>query len=223
MSMFDDGIFREDDQVGFSQPSYDRERQIYHRLIGLYSTLPEVTNTAYITTTADLWEQFNRVIENMVQAGHTDFNQFTITPGKIRQSNGRPSLNMSLLKTRMSSMLWEMSAKFFFQNPNELIGKNEGGNLVQQVNSQHQTQQQKQEQEMELTIEQKIEVLARVVNENMSPEQIAAITPQLEKFKKEPHVWKNAQSLLQGVLGFGKDIASQTIAAVLAFYINGGR
>lgn len=223
MSMFNDGIFREDDLVGYTQPSYDRERQIYYRLIGYYQTLPEAVNVNSLVSNSPLWEQFNKTVDEIVSLGHADFEKHKITEEKIGQFNSRPAVNIHLLKTNINSMLWEMSAKFFFQNPKELIGISGSSPVVQQVNSQHQTQQQKQEQEMELTIEQKMQALNKVINDNMSPEQIAAITLHLEKFQKEPHIWKNAQSLIQGVLGFGKDIASQTIASILAFYINGGR
>ena len=57
--------------------------------------------------------------------------------------------------------------------------------------------------------------------ERLSPEQINQIEPLLTQFKNEPAVWSNAQKLITGVLGFGKDIAVNVIANVISFHLSG--
>ena len=76
--------------------------------------------------------------------------------------------------------------------------------------SQHQSQTQT------TTIEQALSTLQDIVDNQLDDDEVEQIRELLEKFKKKPGVWANAQKLLTAGAGFGRDIAVQFIGAVLA-------
>lgn len=217
--MFNDDYYNQNDSNDITFPSYDKEHRIYMRLYGLFQTLPEQSNTYTTLPDLDLMEQYNQILDQLISLGHDEYSKDKILSDKLTTFNGRAVINTNLVRSRMNGTLWDMSSKYTFQTPNELSKNRPSNTTMQQITNQSQSQQQEQSQQIHLTIEQRLEQLQELIDENLSVDQITMISTQLEEFKKEPKHWKNAQALIGGVLMFGKDIAVQVIAAIIAFYV----
>ena len=87
----------------------------------------------------------------------------------------------------------------------------------------NQNQEQHQAQNVVVTVEYRLEELQRIVDENLSEEQIEQVREPLEIFKQNPSIWRNTQKLIQIGVGFSRDIAVQFIGTVLAIVAMGSK
>ncbi|MEK7592104.1 MAG: hypothetical protein AAB508_01780 [Patescibacteria group bacterium] len=215
------------DDIGLSVPMYTpneitEEEKLYHELLGLYQACPDNQVACY---DASQWEHFNGSMDTLVTRGHSDYARFKITP-RINGAN-ISYVNYDSFRMNMMSALRRMSQDFTLSDPNfflyQYTPKGNTSIVNANTNEQHNSQVQHNEQRsyISLTVEQKIKKLNKEIVERLSPEQINQIEPLLTQFKNEPAVWSNAQKLITGVLGFGKDIAVNVIANVISFHLSG--
>lgn len=200
--------------MSFDQ-SYPEEEGLYHELLGRYQDCPEGDTACYDKSH---WTYVNQVIDSLIGLGHHNYSKFKIEPRT--NGNGMHFVTYISLRMIMMSLIQRMCHDFKFTDPNYLLynyspktGPSfQNSNTVSQQNNQSQHV----EQNLNLTLEQKIDNLDKIINENLSSEQKETISKDLVAFKESPLVWEKAQSLIKGILVFGRDVAVQTIAAVLA-------
>ncbi|EKE13867.1 MAG: hypothetical protein ACD_12C00776G0002 [uncultured bacterium] len=70
-------------------------------------------------------------------------------------------------------------------------------------------------QEVKISMEQRVNLVIKEIEDNLSDEQLKSVRPLIEEYKKKPT--KNAsEKLVGGILGLGKDIAIGVIANIIS-------
>ncbi|GEM_PF-6040401 len=210
----------EGDFVPMYTPNETTEEEgLYHELLGRYQACPD-NSTCYDQTQ---WDYFNGVMDTLIERGHQHYSRFKIAPRTT--GNGRSFVEYSSFRMNMMSAIQRMSRDFTLVDPNYALYQYSPKNAPSFYNSnatdQHNNLSQVNNQRVSvtLTLEQKMTKLDQEIAERLSPEQVQQIQPLIEQFKEAPTVWANAQKLISGVLGFGKDIATNVISAIIAFYL----
>ncbi len=203
---------------------FQKEQLLYERLLGAYHDFPTTSNS-YETTNNELhWESLNKVISALEKLGHNDYSEFTIVPKSVNWGSGitKYQVNISTLRMNMMSVLRMMGSQFGCGDPAYDLSRYATSSNIQmsQTASPNATassnQNQSQKQEMSVTVSQELEKLQKIVDENLSEEQIEQVREPLEIFKQNPSIWRNAQKLIQISAGFSRDVAIQFIGSILS-------
>lgn len=213
------------------EDEFKEEQLLYERLLGAYHDFPPATSSLSRTSNSSHWEALNKVINALEKQGHTKYSEFKIIPDSVnRYGSIHYEVNETSLRMNMMSVLRMMGSEFGCGDPAyDLSQYSTGNNIHMSQNASpyanansNQQQVQRQHQKVFISIEQELENLQRIVDENLSEEQIEHVSEPLETFKQNPIIWKNAQKLIQLGASFSKDVAVQFIGSVLAAAAMGG-
>ncbi len=70
-------------------------------------------------------------------------------------------------------------------------------------------------QEVKISMEQRVNLVIKEIEDNLSDEQLKSVRPLIEEYKKKPT--RNAsEKLVGGILGLGKDIAIGIISNIIS-------
>lgn len=216
---YEDGEVDDMQSMGTDRFQYPTEEGYFEEIIAKIQGCPDTADGNGVFHDQQYWEEFNFIMGKLVELGHTDYERMKITPevggGKYR------FLHYSTYKMKLLAAARKMAHEFGFGDVNYILhhdGPNGGtkiANSLQANPTMNSTQTNTQITKIGINIQE----LEEALGETLSDEQLAEIKPKIDKFASEPKKWINAESLIKGALGFGKEAGLLVLRAVLDKYM----
>lgn len=197
---------------------HKEEHALYEELLGRYYELPKSGRSSQKT----YWEPFNKILDMFIGNGK-DYARFRYEPFWDDRTGIVPNFyaDLSVVKSQLHAALKRIASDYGFIDPSHQISehKKEHGMQINNTNNNNQNQAVDQHNTQNTSIGINIQELEEALGETLSDEQLAEIKPKIDKFASEPKKWINAESLIKGALGFGKEAGLLVLRAVLDKYI----
>lgn len=189
------------DEVTYIQKS-SPEEVIYSQLVALYLDTEE---KSYVSQR--VWELANALLQRLA-AKDPEYNAFLLV-----SDNAAQSIPGMTFKQQLRTAIAMLGTQEGLEDLSDIIRRNrqDGGMHVSATANPTQTN----HQEVKVTVEQRVEMVVKEIEDNLPDDQVAEIKPLLDDYKKKP-TRSATENLLRGILGLGTDIAVGVIANIIS-------
>lgn len=177
---------------------------IYRELIAIFLETPE---NEYIHH--DIWERVNSLLREIITEKPKYFAYL------LTSENAGHSVHATAFKQKLRSAITVMGIEFNLEDLTDIIKKNRQESGMNVHNNATSNPIQNVSQNVEVSVEEKILIVTKEIENNLSDEQLEKIRTLIDSYKEKPT--RNAtEKLISGILDFGKDVAVGVISNIVS-------
>ncbi len=180
------------------------EKLIHSELVSLFL---ETSESGYVDL--QVWSRVNELLQQL-SSKNPRYQAY-----RLNSENAANSIPVMRFKQQLRSAIDVLATKEDFEELSLIVRRNFLSSSMTVQNTATSNPTQMNNQEVKISMEQRVNLVIKEIEDNLSDEQLKTVRPLIEEYKKKPT--KNAsEKMIGGILGLGKDIAIGVIANIIS-------
>lgn len=184
--------------------SVSEEKLIHSELVSLFL---ETSESGYVDL--PVWSRVNELLQQL------SLKNPQYLAYRLNSENMAHSIPVMRFKQQLRSAIDVLAAQEGIEDLSHIVRRNFLSSSMTVQNTATSNPTQINNQEVKISMEQRINLIIKEIEDNLPDEQLQSVRPLIEEYKKKPT--RNAsEKLIGGILGLGKDISIGVIANIIS-------
>lgn len=184
--------------------SVSEEKLIHSELVSLFL---ETSESGYVDL--QVWSRVNELLQQL-STKNSRYLAYRLNSG-----NAAHSIPVMRFKQQLRSAIDVLTTQEDFEDLSHIVRRNFLSSSMTVQNTATSNPTQFNNQEVKISMEQRVNLVIKEIEDNLTDEQLKSVRPLIEEYKKKST--RNAsEKLIGGILGLGKEIAIGVIANIIS-------